>query len=66
MPVLFHFKPGGKVEVKPTGYPGGECRQMTAALTKGMGKTVADIPTEEAALPERHRQIETERLREGQ
>jgi Protein of unknown function (DUF2997) len=53
MPVHFHFKKGGKVVVKPIGYPGGECQRVTQALTKGMGEIVSDTPTEEASLPER-------------
>lgn len=66
MPVLFHFKRGGKVEVKPTGYPGGECHKVTAALTKGMGKVTKDVPTDEAQLPERQQAAETPQVYEGQ
>ncbi len=66
MPVHFHFKKGGKVEVKPVGYPGGECHRVTAALTKGMGKLVSDVPTDEAALPERQQIAEPQRLHEQQ
>lgn len=51
--VIFKFGRDGKVESKPIGYPGGECRKVTAALTEGMGKVLSDVPTDEALLPER-------------
>lgn len=58
--VIFKFNKDGTAESRPIGYPGGECRRVTAALGAGMGKAVSDTPTDEALLPERQPTVESE------
>jgi hypothetical protein len=58
--IVMKFKRGGKVEMNPTGYPGGECRRVTDRYRQRMvGIVTKDKDTPEAAMPERVENVVT-------
>ncbi|MEW5850496.1 MAG: DUF2997 domain-containing protein [Myxococcota bacterium] len=50
--IVVEFHPNGTVQVKPEGFPGGQCRDATRFLEEALGQVVESTDTAEAFMTE--------------